>query len=230
MSHESTPPATGPRKGQGPNPEHYIGESLLLPGAGGRIEALSAYPEGFQDGDPIAIICHPHPLYGGTLDNKVVYMIAEAFSRLGAATLRFNFRGVGKSEGDYDQGWGEAEDLEVLSHWFRRRHPGSPLWLAGFSFGAYVAARACQAVDPQRLLLVAPPVTMFAFDELPEIRVPYMVIQGGQDEVISPEAVGEWAVSRRERPAYHCVADAGHFFHGRLVRLRDLITRNWAET
>jgi len=205
----------------------YIGRELLLEGAAGQIEALSAYPEGFQTGDPIAVICHPHPLYGGSMSNKVVHMIAASFKQLGVATLRFNFRGVGRSEGNFDQGLGEADDLQALAAWFRERHPDSPLWLAGFSFGAYVVTRACRVVEPERLLLVAPPVTMFDFDSLPPIEVPYMVVQGGDDEIIQAEAVGAWVVAQRNRPVYHWMADTGHFFHGRLNHLRDTIVRSW---
>jgi len=202
---------------------------LLLEGGAGQIDALIAYPEEFQAGGPIAVICHPHPLYGGTMGNKVVHMIAASFKQLGVATLRFNFRGVGESQGRFDEGRGESDDLLALADWFRGRHPGSELWLAGFSFGAYVAARACQAIEPERLLLVAPPVTMFDFTSLPPIEVPYMVVQGGEDEIIQPEAVGAWVVAQRKRPIYHWLADTGHFFHGRLNHLRDTIVRSWGE-
>lgn len=207
----------------------YIGRELLLEGGAGQIEALTAYPEGFQSGAPIAVICHPHPLYGGTMSNKVVHMIAASFRDLGVATLRFNFRGVGRSQGSFDEGLGESDDLQLLAAWFREQHPGSPLWLAGFSFGAYVVARACPAIEPERLLLVAPPVTIFDFASVPPIEVPYMVIQGGEDEIIEPEAVGAWVVAQRNRPVYHWLADAGHFFHGRLTQLRNTIVRSWGE-
>jgi alpha/beta superfamily hydrolase len=205
----------------------YIGEELLLEGPAGQIEAVTAYPQGYQAGAPISVICHPHPLYGGSMANKVVYMISRTFMQLGVATLRFNFRGVGKSQGSFDEGLGEVEDLQALVAWFRERHPGSPLWLAGFSFGAYVAARACQAIEPERLLLVAPPVTMFDFASLPPIEVPYMVVQGGKDEIIQPEAVGRWVVAQRNRPVYHWMSGADHFFHGRMNHLRNAIVRSW---
>jgi alpha/beta superfamily hydrolase len=218
---------------QRPSREHhpqagvYKDRELLLEGAAGRIEAVTAYPQEFQDGDPISVICHPHPLYGGSMDNKVVYMISRAFEELGAATLRFNFRGVGKTQGRYDEGKGEAGDLQALVEWFCGRHPGSPLWLAGFSFGAYVAARACPDIAPERLLLVAPPVTMFDFASLPPIEVPYLVVQGGEDDIIQPQAVDRWVEAQPEHPLYQRLADAGHFFHGRLNRLRDAIIHSW---
>ncbi|MDH5361276.1 MAG: alpha/beta fold hydrolase, partial [Gammaproteobacteria bacterium] len=205
----------------------YAGAELLLEGPAGALEALTAYPEDYQQGAPIAVICHPHSLYGGSMSNKVVYMIARTFAQMGAATLCFNFRGVGKSQGSFDQGQGESEDLAAVVSWLRRRHPQSPLWLAGFSFGAYVSARSCEEIGPERLLLVAPPVSMFDFSSITPIQVPYMVIQGGSDEVIDPEAVGQWVVDQPQRPIYHWMSDSGHFFHGRLNRLRDVILRSW---
>lgn len=200
---------------------------LLLDGPAGVIEAQITYPKDYQQGAPVAVICHPHPLYGGSMSNKVVFMISRSFIDMGVATLRFNFRGVGKSQGSFDEGRGESGDLQMVVDWFRQRHPDSPVWLAGFSFGAYVTARACEAIVPERLLLVAPPVTMFDFASIPDIRVPYMVVQGGKDEIINPEAVGEWVVAQPQRPVYHWMADASHFFHGRLTGLRSAILGSW---
>ena len=211
----------------GPEARLYTGEAGLLDGPVGVIEMLTAYPEAFSPGAPIAVICHPHSLHGGSLSNKVVYMIADSFKKLGVATLRFNFRGVGKSQGSFDQGRGECDDLLAVVEWFRQRHPHSPLWLAGFSFGAYVAARACENVLPERMLLVAPPVTMFDFTSIAPLQVPYMVIQGGKDEIIQPEAVGQWVVEQPRRPVYHWMSEADHFFHGCMNPLRDTILRSW---
>ena len=205
------------------------GEKLLLDGAAGVIEAQISYPEDFQRGGPIAVICHPHPLYGGSMSNKVVFMISRTFIEMGVATLCFNFRGVGKSQGSFDEGRGESEDLQMVVDWFRQQHPDSPVWLAGFSFGAYVAAHACEAVVPERLLLVAPPVSMFDFSAIEPIQVPYMVVQGAKDEIISPEVVGEWVVAQSKKPTYHWMSDAGHFFHGNLNTLRSTIIRSWGE-
>ncbi|MBD3610374.1 MAG: alpha/beta hydrolase [Gammaproteobacteria bacterium] len=205
-----------------------MSEALLLDGDAGKIEAVISYPPGFADGEPISIICHPHPLYSGSMTNKVVYMIADSFEKLGVATLKFNFRGVGKSQGQFDQGQGESDDLKRLANWFRHKHPNSPLWLSGFSFGAYVAARSGDAIAPDRLLLVAPPVSMFDFSSIGPFEVPYMVIQGEQDEVISSEAVGHWVDTQPQSPVYHLMPEADHFFHGRLVELREAILRSWS--
>jgi alpha/beta superfamily hydrolase len=205
------------------------GEELLIPGPAGDIEVLTSCPECYAGDNPIAVICHPHPLYGGTMRNKVVHILAETFNSMGLLTVTFNFRGVEKSNGRYDRGVGETEDLKAVVEFFRKRHPEAPLWLAGFSFGAYVALRGHQQVDAERLLLVAPPVSLFDFSELPEVSVPWMVIQGGRDEVIAPEAVSRWLQQRQKRPVLRWMADADHFFHGRLNRVRDAVMTLWAD-
>lgn len=208
--------------------DRYQDEALILPGLAGDIEALIAYPPGFSEGQPIGVICHPHSLHGGSMTNKVVHMVAKSLNELGVATLRFNFRGVGKSAGHFAEGQGEAEDLVVLANWFKDRHPDSPLWLAGFSFGAYVASRAQQQLAAERLLLVAPPVSMFDFNELGQVEAEhFLVIQGGKDEVIQPEAVADWVKNQQSPPQFHWMTNADHFFHGRLNRLREIIIRAW---
>jgi alpha/beta superfamily hydrolase len=204
------------------------GEELLVPGPAGPIEVLTSCPECYQGTNPMVIVCHPHPLYGGSLKNKVVHILAETFNAMGMLSISFNFRGVGKSGGHFDHGVGESDDLLAVAQFFRARQPQAPLWLAGFSFGAYVALRAHQRLGAERLLLVAPPVTMFDFAELPEVEIPWMVIQGGKDEIISPEAVSHWVAARPNRPDYRWMADADHFFHGRLNRLRDSLVSLWS--
>jgi alpha/beta superfamily hydrolase len=205
------------------------GEELLIPGPAGNIEVLTSCPECYTGTNPIAVICHPHPLYGGTMRNKVVHILAETFNSMGMLTVTFNFRGVERSAGRYDHGAGETEDLKAVVEYFRQRHPEAPLWLAGFSFGAYVALRAHQQVGAERLLLVAPPVTLFDFAELPDITIPWMVIQGGRDEVIAPEAVSGWLQRQKNRPVLRWMADADHFFHGRLNKVRETIIKMWSD-
>lgn len=206
-----------------------IGEELLIQGPAGAIEVLTSGPARFDPMLPIAIICHPHPLHGGSLANKVVHIMAESFNAMGLLSVSFNFRGVGRSEGRFNSGEGEVGDLLAVVDWFRGRYPEAPVWLAGFSFGAYVAARAHQSAGADRLLLVAPPVTLFDFSHVPEIAVPWMVIQGGRDEIIEPQAVAAWVHKRRLRPEYRWMADADHFFHGRMNRLRETITGAWQD-
>jgi len=204
------------------------GEELMIPGPSGRLEALTSCPECYVGTRPVAIVCHPHPLYGGSMKNKVVHILSETFNDMGLLSVTFNFRGVGRSEGRYDNGIGETEDLLAVVEHFRTRHPEAPIWLAGFSFGAYVALRGHAEAGAERLLLVAPPVTMFDFDALPTIDVPWMVVQGGRDTIITPQAVAAWVQRQRRRPDYRWMTDADHFFHGRLNRLRETVMGAWA--
>lgn len=205
------------------------GEELLIPGPAGDIEALTSCPDCYAGNRPMAIVCHPHPLYGGSMKNKVVHILSQTFNDMGLLSVTFNFRGVGKSAGQFDHGRGEQADLAAVAAFFRARHPQAPLWLAGFSFGAYVAARSLAEIGAERLLLVAPPVTMFDFGEVPPIEVPWMVVQGGQDEIVAPQAVSAWVTSQARHPDYRWMADADHFFHGRLNRLRDAVMESWGE-
>ena len=203
------------------------GENFLIPGPEGVLEALLVQPDNFEQGYPIAVICHPHPLHGGTMANKVVYIVSSAFNKLGVATLRFNFRGVGHSAGCYDNGVGEIDDLRAVVTWFKERYPDSPLWLAGFSFGSFIAFSAHEIVGAKRLLLVAPPVGRFPFNPEQCIDIPWMVIQGGKDDVVSPEAVSVWVNRCPNKPHYERFADADHFFHGRLNLIRQIILDQW---
>lgn len=206
----------------------YSGERTLIPGASGQLEVLTEYPERYADNSPIAVVCHPHPLYGGTMANKVVHILSDAFIEMGVPTLRFNFRGVGKSEGRFDAGKGEGNDLLAAISWFRERHPNAPLWLAGFSFGAYVAACMHRESAAERLLLVAPPVTLFDFADCQRVDIPWVVVQGGKDEIINPQAVAEWVQRQPSPPVFRWLPEADHFFHGRLNRLRDIVKRQWS--
>lgn len=193
--------------------------TFLFPGPVGDIEVLTAVPGHHQ---PIAsvIICHPHPLYGGTMQNKVVSVLARAFQNLNLRTVRFNFRGVGRSVGTYDEGRGEAADVVVLAQWLQVLFPQDALWLAGFSFGGFVAASAATQLSIARLVSVAPQVSRFLSPILPAIACPWLIIQGEQDEVVSPEAVYAWVETLRPKPQLIRLPGAGHFFHGQLLELR----------
>ncbi len=193
---------------------------ILIPGPAGDLELRVESPDG-EGPAPVAVICHPHPVYGGTMSNKVVHILAAGFRELGAHTVRFNFRGVGRSAGEFDNGIGETDDLLAVVAWAQTRFPGSPLWLAGFSFGAWIALKAAAQLQPERLLLVAPPVDMYDFGLIPEVSVPWMVIQGGEDEVVSAEAVSKWVAQRQPAPRFVLLDSAGHFFHGQLNVLKE---------
>jgi alpha/beta superfamily hydrolase len=192
-------------------------------GPAGLIEGLLDYP----DAPPIAaaVVCHPHPLQGGAMQNKVAYMLARAFNDMGAVSLRFNFRGVGRSEGSFDQGIGETADALAAIDWLSAQHPGLPLWLGGFSFGSYVALRAQSQRQVARLVTVAPAVERFATADLREPACPWLLVQGDADDVVSPQKVLEWARSLAQPPHIVEMAGAGHFFHGRLNELREAIAR-----
>jgi alpha/beta superfamily hydrolase len=196
--------------------------SLLLPGAAGAIEIAVGVPsEGARAG--VAIICHPHPLQGGTMFNKVVTTLDRALGELGLATVRFNFRGVGRSEGVHDEGRGEADDLVAIAEWVRRERPGAALWLAGFSFGSYVALRAAANLAPQQMILIAPPVGRWDFSGIEWPPCSVLIVQGGDDDIVEPAAVAEWAAQQEPPPTFVRMAQAGHFFHRRLIDLRGAV-------
>ena len=196
---------------------------LEISGPAGPIEALLEEPPSART-DAFVVICHPHPLYHGTMKNKVVHTVARAANSLQRPAVRFNFRGVGNSGGHYDNGAGETEDLMAVVDWGREKWPGAHLWLAGFSFGSYVALRAARAAGPERVVLVAPPVTRFAVSEQSAPRCPWVVIHGQKDELVDCKAVADWARRQEPCPALLVLPDTDHFFHGRLRLLRDAVT------
>jgi alpha/beta superfamily hydrolase len=174
------------------------------------------------------VICHPHSQAGGTLDNKVVHMLARAFQELGMPTLRFNFRGVGRSAGQFDNGVGETEDALAVIGWGRARWPGVPYWLAGFSFGAFVALKVSARLEPERLITVAPPVQRFDFAPVVPPSCPWLLIQGDEDEIVDARAVTAWAKQLSPAPEVVILRGVGHFFHGRLQDLKDAVMRHVA--
>ncbi len=207
-------------------------ERLRLPGPAGEIEALVELPAGTEAGQRLAdgdaparfgVVCHPHPLYGGTLDNKVVHTLARAFVELGVPAIRFNFRGVGGSAGRYDEGCGETADVLAVIAYGRERWPGAALWLGGFSFGGAVAVRAAAQARPERLVAVAPGVTRVAMADVASPACPWLIVQGDADDVIEPAAVLAWAQRQATAPTVRVLAGAGHFFHGRLHELRTTV-------
>jgi hypothetical protein len=199
-------------------------ERLRLAGPAGALEALIETPA-VLDAPPTAfgVVCHPHPLHGGTMDNKVVWTLARAFQELGAPTIRFNFRGVGASEGSHDAGRGEAADaLAVIAHG-RERWPQAALWLAGFSFGGVIAIRAAASAYPTRLVTVAPGITRVDVGDAPPPECPWLIVQGDADDVVPAEAVIAWARTLSPAPELTVLPGAGHYFHGRINELRDTV-------
>lgn len=192
-------------------------KTFLLPGPAGDQEVITT--TGILS--KTAIICHPHPLHGGTMTNKVVTTLMQTFRSLGLSTIRFNFRGVGKSQGQFADGIGEVEDLLSIADWVKINFPDNAIWLAGFSFGGYVAARASTIIHPEKLITVAPQVSRFIQDKLPQITAPWIIVQGDQDEIVSSEQVFAWAETLTPKPAVIRIPDAGHFFHGQLTVLKE---------
>ncbi len=199
-------------------------ERCRIAGPAGSLEALCAEPPG--GGDCYAVVCHPHPLYGGTMENKVVTTLARSLQECGMATVRFNFRGVNMSEGSYDEGRGETADAVAVADWASSRWPQRRLVAAGFSFGAYIAWRLAGLRSAVRLVTIAPPVQRFDFSkdhELPQI--PWLVVQGDADDVVDPLAVRRWAEAALPRPGFVMLPGVGHFFHGHLHELHDAVLR-----
>jgi alpha/beta superfamily hydrolase len=193
----------------------------LIAGPAGQLEAAWQDVAASAPGDYAAVICHPHPLHGGTMDNKVVVTLARAFAELEIPAVRFNFRGTGASEGAHDDGRGEVDDLAAVAAWMGARHPGARLVLAGFSFGAGVAGNGAQRLaEVAHLVLVAPPVGRYGFSEQRTFPCPWTLVMGGRDEVVDPAEVRRWAGTMAPPPTWLDLPEAGHFFHGQLIQLR----------
>lgn len=198
----------------------------VIAGPSGALEIRVDRPaHPMSEGGRVVVICHPHPQFGGTMDNKVVTTLARAATDVGWSAVRFNFRGVGASAGAFDHGEGEHEDARAVLAWAARQWLGDPPALAGFSFGAWVAMRLALDASVSRLLTVAPPVDRFAHfpDRAP--RCPWWVIQGLADEVVDASRVVAWAEQMLPAPRLVTLPGVSHFFHGQLAVLRDLSRR-----
>jgi len=189
---------------------------LRIDGPGGKIETVINDPGPTRRG--LALIAHPHPLHGGTLDNKVTQTIADTLFDLGYVAVRPNFRGVGQSEGEFDHGKGEVADMLAVLAFMRERYPGLPITLAGFSFGAYVQSVVIETAKPAHLLLVGPAVNMFHMGDAPPHTI---VLHGENDQLVPISDVREWA--KKSGFTLGVVRDADHFFHKKLAELKDHI-------
>jgi alpha/beta superfamily hydrolase len=198
-------------------------EVLTLAGPVGALETRLETPDGAVGPAAFGVVCHPHPLFGGTMDNKVTHTVARSMMECGAPTFRFNFRGAGVSGGKFDNGRGETGDLAAVVAEGRRRYPSAALWLGGFSFGAFVALRGAPDLAPVKLVAVAPPVARFELGTVANPDCDWMLAQGDVDEVVPAEAVLAWAAAQPRKPRLHVLAGAGHFFHGKLHELKPLV-------
>jgi hypothetical protein len=193
----------------------------MLEGPVGSLEALIETPPG-DAGGACAVICHPHPLHHGTFRNKVVHTLARTCHGLGVPTVRFNFRGVGRSEGHYGELAGEIEDAAAVAASARSRWPGRALWMMGFSFGAVVAARLACREPCAGLVTVAPAVSRFASDDVAPACA-WLIVQGDADELVDCDTVVEWVNSRPPGPELVVLRGVDHFFHGKLTLLRQTV-------
>jgi alpha/beta superfamily hydrolase len=196
-------------------------ERLFIEGPAGVLEAVVEEPA--AAGSSYAVVCHPHPLYGGTMDNKVVTTVARALNDAGISTVRFNFRGVGASAGAYAEGVGETADADAVASWGAQRWPGQALVLAGFSFGAYVVLRLAQPRVPRYLIAVAPALELFDAFGMAAPRCPWLLVQGDADEVVDAATIINWVNGLDAKPRLVVLPGAGHLFHGRLRELRDAV-------
>ena len=205
-------------------------QEFFVPGPSGQLQAVIHQGDEaghFAARELLAIICHPHPLHGGTMDNKVVTTLMRTYRDLGIHVIRFNFRGIGKSEGEFDNAVGEVDDLRAMISWSQQQLPHLPLVLAGFSFGSSIAAQASyDVVGLQHLTLVAPPVERYPYDRAGVFPSPLCVIQGDKDERVFAEGVYHW-VDKLQSPAELIrYPEASHFFHGYLTNLKSDLTES----
>jgi len=184
-------------------------QRLFIPGSAGKLQCL------YQKGDenaPAIVICHPHPQYGGTMRNKVVYWMSRAFECRGCSVLRFNFRGVEQSEGIWDEGRGEAGDAATALDWLHDQMPSAPLWLAGFSFGCFAGLQAARKdARVERMFAVAPAVNHWDFSFMQGESRPITVVSGTEDEIVPYVAVAATA-KMLPNAHLHTIKGTGHFF------------------
>ncbi|MGQ0529258.1 MAG: alpha/beta hydrolase [Panacagrimonas sp.] len=195
----------------------------LMSGPAGHIEYALSAPLTAARG--VAVFCHPHPLFGGAMSNKVVYSLASSAQKLGFLSLRFNFRGVGRSQGAHDAARGETQDCVHVAQWLRAQAPGLPLLLGGFSFGAFVSLNASAQIRPAGLISVAPPFGRY-FNDAPlpaHPACPWISLHSRDDEVVAFDETAAILNSYSPPPEQHVVDGAGHFFHGRLQDVQALV-------
>jgi alpha/beta superfamily hydrolase len=172
-----------------------------------------------------AIVCHPHPLHGGTMDNKVAHTLARTLQELGMPSVRFNFRGVGKSAGAFDNGPGESDDVLAVAAWARGRWPDAQLWLAGFSFGGSVALLAARRARAAQLITVAPAIVrrFGSSGAIPLPGCPWLIVQGDADELVDAAEVSALVADLRPPPTLTVLHGVEHYFHGHLSDLKDAV-------
>ncbi len=207
-----------------------VAASFMLTGPVGKLETATDLAERADARGGVAVICHPLTSEGGSMHNKVVTMIERAVRESGLDTVRFNFREAGNSEGSFDKGRGEREDLAAIVAWVRRVRPHDTLWLAGFSFGSFVSISQAVPLRADALISVAPPAGRYEFGTIALPTCPWLIVQGEADEVVEPQAVFDWVDSMEHKPDLVRMPETSHFFHRRLMDLRGAIkhaVRGW---
>jgi len=207
-----------------------VSEMVLIPGPAGSLELAvdlgeikknsKIKPHGFHDRF-VVVVAHPHPLYGGAMDNKVVTTLSGLYREYGYDVVRFNFRGVGASEGAHDEGRGEVDDMVAVAKYALAQRPDAQLILAGFSFGAAIAAAASEILSCQHMVLIAPPVDRYSFAPSGEFTCPTGIVVGGRDDIVDADLIATWAGEMTNPPQLVSIPEASHFFHGELVALKE---------
>lgn len=204
-----------------------ITQKFFIDGPAGKLETILTEPSSPPRG--IAVIAHPHPLHGGTMNNKVVYTLFNSLLELGFITVKFNFRGVGKSEGVYDNGIGEAEDviavIEAIRSQFNTQFSALPTLLAGFSFGGAIQLHVAKRLNPEYLLLIAPSVAHLQAPAIPPHTKFALIIQGNNDDIVLLETVLDWAAPTSQPIVV--IPGTDHFFHGKLTVLQHTIVTSF---
>lgn len=205
-----------------------ISDIMLINGPAGQLE-LAIDKIDANSAEKWAVICHPHPLFGGTMTNKVVTTTAKALQQRAYHTVRFNFRGIGKSTGTFDEGRGELDDLLAVLTWLKDNYQIHEVCLAGFSFGSYIALQGSLRWPCTQLITIAPPIMRFDYSKAQQVSCPWLLIQGEDDDVVNPLTVITWADALAKTKKNLCLIrmpNAGHFFHGKLIELRELIAHH----
>ena len=206
-----------------PEKESY----LILNGDSGNIELL-ACPKNQKlleasKTNAIAIICHPHPLHGGTMNNKVVFTLHKAFFDSGYATVRFNFRGVGRTEGVHDNGIGEANDLQTVINWVKSTNPNCEIVLAGFSFGAFISFKTSKTIDCKGLVTVAPVIHHQDYNKYLPLSCPWLAVGAELDDIIPAQQLADWITENTSEVNFIEISGCDHFFHGKLPELKSAV-------
>ncbi|HCM84269.1 MAG TPA: alpha/beta hydrolase [Alphaproteobacteria bacterium] len=200
---------------------------VIIPGLAGRIEAR--YQHSKAQNAPVALVCHPHPLHGGTMNNKVTYAMYQSFVKMGFSTLRFNYRGVGESQGEWAEGEGELADASSALDFLQAHNPtAGGLWITGFSFGAWVAMQLLmRRPETDRFVVVAPPANMFSFDFLAPCPCSGLILQGDEDKVVPKPLVDDMVSKLRLQRGitidYRAMTGADHFFKDQMPTLETTI-------